>query len=515
MKKLFLSLMTLICISVSVFALSVSADYDEADPNWVDVTVTADESWSNAKWNTKTKELANLDGGYSIKASLTNAAWLNNFETITATKVVIPSAVTYNGTKYDTMSYIGSYILGKENSSVKEVIISEGIKGIGDNSKQDYRSPFSTAIALEKITFPSTVTSIAANAFSGCTSLTALEIPKQITFIGDSAFSGCTSLTSCTIRGDITIISGNLFKNCSLLQSFIIPPTVTEIGAYAFTGTGLTSITIPDSVETIGQSAFQNVKSLTDIIIPKNAVTLRNSIFYGCSALSSCRIDSPITKIPDSMFSDCSALKDFIIPKTVIEIGKSAFWKVGISSIELPEGLETIGESAFTWSGLSEITLPESVTNIGNQALRTASLKTVIFKSNIAPTIITPNTITTNLSSYNLYYPANSTGYDTMISQTRAKTIPYGVKINSVTPSDNGYTVSYIANDIFGTESPAYIIALYDVDNSLVGITFARASAENGEIDVNTISEPAAAKIFGWVSVETMLPLFGMHRTNI
>lgn len=513
MKKIFMSLLAAICV-MSACAISAGASYDNPDdPNWVDVTVTADESWTRAKWNTETKELANLDGGYSINASLTSAAWLSGFEDIQAERVVIPSSVTWNGKQYDTNSYISSSILGKDNTTVKTVVISSGITGIGDDSKKN-TSSFANSLALENIIIPDTVTSIAANAFAGCTALKSVSLPASITSISNGAFNNCTALENFVIEGDITSIPQNMFKGCSSLSDFTIPDTVTEIGGWAFDGTALSSIDIPNSVISIGQSAFQNMKSLTgEVVIPSSVTTLGSSIFYR-SALSSCKIDAAITEIPASMFSECASLTAVNIPDTVTSIGASAFWKTSaLTSIELPGSLTYVGKNAFTWSVVESFVIPPLVTTIEASAFKSGSVNSITFLGNTAPTLGGTDALAKEKGTCSVYYPINSTGFDTL-NVTNAKLIPYGAKINSVTASDNGYTVSYTAKDVSGNENAVYIVALYDGDNNLVGIDFVPEAEEALEITVTADSVPIRAELFGWDKVN-LIPLFDSDSTNI
>lgn len=516
MKKIFMSLLAAVCV-MSACAISAGASYDNPDdPNWVDVTVTADESWTNAKWNTETGELANLDGGYSIKASLTSAAWLGNFENIQAERVVIPSSVTYNEKTYTTNSYMSANILGKDNTTVKTVVLSNGITGIGDDSKKN-TSSFANSLALENIIIPDTVTSIAAKAFAECTALKSVSLPASITSISNGAFNGCTALESFVINGDITSIPQNMFRGCSSLSDFTIPDTVTEIDGWAFDYTALSSIVIPEGVTSIGQNAFSNIKSLTgEVVIPSSVTTLGSSIFYR-STLSSCKIEAALTEIPASMFNEAASLTAVNIPDTVTSIGKSAFWKAeALTSIDLPDGLTNIGETAFTWSGLQSAVVPASVTEIGTSAFKCGSINSITFLGSTAPSLGSKDALAKNGKTCNVYYPVNSTGFDQGLytELSNAKLIPYGAKINSVTASDNGYTVSYTAKDVSGNENAVYIVALYDGDNNLVGIDFVPEAEEALEITVTADSAPIRAELFGWDKV-SLIPLFDSHSTNI
>ena len=117
-------------------------------------------------------------------------------------------------------------------------------------------------------------------------------------------------MTSITIPDSITSIGSTTFYDCTSLTSITIPDSVTSIGNWAFSYcSSLTSITIPDSVTSIGESAFRGCTSLTSITIPDSITSIGDSAFRGCTSLTSITIPDSVTSIGESVFSDCESLK--------------------------------------------------------------------------------------------------------------------------------------------------------------------------------------------------------------
>ena len=131
--------------------------------------------------------------------------------------------------------------------------------------------------------------------------------------MGSSAFYGCSGLTSITIPNSVTSIGGYAFSNCSGLTSVTIPNSVTSIGGYAFSNcSGLTSVTIGNSVTSIGSSAFSGCIGLTSITIPNSVTTIGDLAFSGCSSLDYFACGLKVTSIGKEAFSDCTAMTKLI-----------------------------------------------------------------------------------------------------------------------------------------------------------------------------------------------------------
>ena len=273
------------------------------------------------------------------------------------------------------------------------------------------------------VVIPDSVTSIRYWAFEGCTSLTSVTIPKSVTSIGDSAFRGCDSLTSITVDNNnqnYKSIDGNLYSKDgkTLIQyaigktakEFTIPETITSIGSSAFSCCdSLTSIEIPDSVTSIGDSAFFNCTSLTSVTIPNSVTSISSSTFSCCDSLASIEIPDSVTTIGSSAFSCCYSLTSIEIPDSVTSICGGAFedcreltsLKISsnlkeiedtvffgcnmLTNIILPNGVTSIGNSSFEgcWS-LTNIDIPDSIISIGEEAFyRCKSLTSIIIPNSV------------------------------------------------------------------------------------------------------------------------------------
>ena len=125
---------------------------------------------------------------------------------------------------------------------------------------------------------------------------------------------------------DPTSIGNGLFKYTSYLLSVTIPNSVTSIGESAFDSCGLTSITIPNSVTSIDDAAFFNCNSLTSVIIGNGVTSIGQQAFQDCNGLTSCTIGSGVTSIGQQAFTGCTSLTSIVIPNSVTSIDVDAFY---------------------------------------------------------------------------------------------------------------------------------------------------------------------------------------------
>ena len=217
---------------------------------------------------------------------------------------------------------------------------------------------------------------------------------------------------------DETKVGNNapLFMQITTLTSVSIPNSVTTIGESVFNGcSGLTSITIPDSVTSIGSSAFFQCTGLTSVIIGNSVTSIGSWAFSHCTSLTSITIPSGVTTIGDNTFSSCSSLTSITIPNSVTSIGQNAFnGCTSLTSITIPNNVTSIGTYAFGGcSSLTSINIPNSVTTIGESAFRGCSgLTSITSLATTAPTISNSTFIFVKTGG-TLYVPTGSTGYDT------------------------------------------------------------------------------------------------------
>ena len=163
---------------------------------------------------------------------------------------------------------------------------------------------------------------------------------------------------------------------------------VTRIDEYAFSGSDLTSVTIPGSVTYIGEKAFHYCCGLDSITIPSSVTYIGESAFSGCRGLTSIKVETGNTKY-DSR-NECNAIintetnaliagcQNTIIPGDVTSIGSGAFQSCSLDSITIPNSVTSIGEYAFSDSPLTSIIIPDSVTSIGDHAFELCWLLTSI-----------------------------------------------------------------------------------------------------------------------------------------
>ena len=342
---------------------------------------------------------------------------------------------------------IGNYAF-YDCSSLASITIPNSVTSIGNYA-------FHNCDSLTSVTIGDSVTSIGDSAFSGCTNLVYNEydnayylgnernpyavlvniksrdiisftIHKDTKFICNSVFNNCSNLKEvhisdieawCNISfGDEyanPLYNGaSLYLNGNIISgNIVIPEGVKAIPAYTFKNSNITSITIPNSVTSIGINAFycSNLKEvhisdigawcnisfgdndanplyyaknlylngnlITELVIPDTITEIKNYAFYNCDSITNITIPNTVTSVDDYAFAYCSNLISITIPDSVTSIGWNAFsYCSSLTSITIPDSVTSIGEHAFSWcSSLTSVTIGNGVTSIGKYAFSTDS----------------------------------------------------------------------------------------------------------------------------------------------
>ncbi|MEE0956774.1 MAG: leucine-rich repeat protein [Ruminococcus sp.] len=228
------------------------------------------------------------------------------------------------------------------NAKVTKVTISEGIQSLESCA-------FRGATVLTDISLPSTLTSIADHCFIWCYALQEIALPENLKRLGERCFYESTGLKSIKFPESLDALEEGTFINCHSLSKAVFPENVkynTIPKDFFANCDALTSVNIPEQIETIGDQSFQQCFQLKNITLPNGLKAIGYDAFF------------------------CAALEETLtVPKSVQIIGKSAFFRTKISKLCVLCENATIGFSAFSGcEKLAEVELSDGITDIGNSA---------------------------------------------------------------------------------------------------------------------------------------------------
>lgn len=304
--------------------------------------------------------------------------------------VVIPSEV--DG---EAIIFIDRFAFDS-NDYIETVTISEGVEIINSEA-------FKNCYNLKTVVVPESLMDICAYAFSGCYELEPVELKSEWTTINDDAYVDADrnagimlmTLDDYVMNGG-TIVAYNGTDTELVIPDTIDGVTVTEIGASAFQGnTMITSVTIPDTVKTIGKQAFYNCSgiktlklsenltqcysnafanctSLTEVTIPGSLKKTGVYMFYNCTGLKSAVVEEGVQMLSDSCFRNCSNLLSLTLPESLENISTYAVsYCAKIPYIDIPDNLKNIGDAAFYYcNAVNDVVIPDTVTYMGTHSFR-------------------------------------------------------------------------------------------------------------------------------------------------
>lgn len=215
---------------------------------------------------------------------------------------------------------------------IRVLTLPSNLEELGSNS-------FSNCTSLEKVTIPTTIKFIGIGAFAYCSSLKSITLPTSLSTIPTCMFAGCSNLTKVTIPENYHTLAPGCFEECTYLQKVVLPSNLYMIGERAFYKTCIRKLSIPDTVEFIGQYAFSFNVALTYL-----------------------KLSNRVTDISYYIASNCPKFNTVILPEKIKNIGKNSFESCDIRSIDIPNSVTELGYNAFSQnSNLQTLKLPRKL----------------------------------------------------------------------------------------------------------------------------------------------------------
>lgn len=308
--------------------------------------------------------------------------------------LTIPSSVTY----ISTSTFSGCV-------SLTNIVLPNGLTNIGNGA-------FYGCSSLTSIVIPSGVTSIADQTFQNCTNLESVTIPSGMTQIGTTAFASCVSLDNLVLPNGLTSIGDSAFSGCTSLTSVTIPSSVTSIGSRAFNRcSALTALTV--SISNQNYKSVDNVlfsKDGTQLIacaggktgnfaVPSETVEIVSYAFSDCSGITGVTFPNGLETIGDYAFYDCSGITNITFPNSLETIGEYAFRGTGLVEVTIPETVNSISTGAFA-ACHSLIHAEVGANSLGYQLFSTCDLlEKVWLLQNVSAVAVNWNTSTNKPSN--------------------------------------------------------------------------------------------------------------------
>ena len=219
---------------------------------------------------------------------------------------------------YEALGMLTSFGNFKLEGELKKVVIKDGVTNVSD-----YALFFLPAAT--QVTLPESVTRIGRYGIAMCSKLTGMSIPKGVAGIGDFGLAG-NGLTAITLPDGLQSLGRGAFDSCASLTNTTLPAAITAVAGKCFADcTKLLNVKYAGTVTAIGDLAFESCKALTAAPIPETVTAIDKAAFTGCTALTDVTIPAGVSTIPEDCFRGCTALADIDLPGTVTHVGHNAF----------------------------------------------------------------------------------------------------------------------------------------------------------------------------------------------
>lgn len=302
--------------------------------------------------------------------------------------IIIPDSITTIGkyafadcTKLANVK-LGSHLTKMDYGSfsrtaITEIIIPKSLVTVGYYyNNLERSSPFYEASNLKKVIFENGTSKIPDCMLLHCESVEEIVIPNSVTTIGRSAFEECNNITNIIIPDSVTSIEDEAFIRCTNLRNIKLSQNLRHLGYAVIGETAITEITIPKTLTNVhfwsNGSAFTYANNLKKVIFEAGTTEIPDYMLYKCESVEKIVLPDSVATIGISAFEECTNLIEAILPNTLTTIGDCAFTDCRqLTNIEIPNSVTNIGKFAFLRINQGEITIPNSVTSIGSSAFDT------------------------------------------------------------------------------------------------------------------------------------------------